>query len=243
MCKIFSLGWLIFLILLKFSKCFILQRDLTFHSSAVNTICYRDIMTNRTPKHKNSFRPGKVQLVKTLKQHLADSKIVVQFRLTRLNHRLRSYIKENLLKHFEPRDGKLPYKMQLIKNTIMLRAVEGTEFEPLSSSLEKTNLYFFIYDDTIFPKFMSVVNGMRRASKIVKWRFEPHFGCFDHTLVDGNRLRCLSALPEKKELCSRIPHLLRMPLYKLINSVNVGQSLVNSLDQLQSKLNTNQSNN
>uniref|UniRef100_A0A3B0MFR6 Ribosomal protein L10, putative n=1 Tax=Theileria annulata TaxID=5874 RepID=A0A3B0MFR6_THEAN len=239
MCRLFFLQcWLILFALLQFSNSFVSLQNSKFDDFLLSAIRYRDVVTNRNPKHKHSFRAGKIELVKSLKEQLNESQAILQFRVTRMNHGVRSYIKDNIMKHIEAQDGKLPYKMQIVKNTMMSRAIAGTRFEALTPNLEKTNLYFFVYDDTIVPKLVSVINGMRLASKIVKWRFEPSFACFDNTVIDSLRLRCLSSLPEKSDLCARIPHFLRLPVYRLIDSLRVSQSLVNSLNQIYLNLNS-----
>ena len=91
--------------------------------------------------------------------------------------------------------------MKVVKNTLMSRAVEGTEFETATSLLKGPNMWFFIEED---------IGGTIKAYKsFVKdsGKQETHGlsgGVMEGTTYDANGVEAVGKLPSKQELYARI---------------------------------------
>ncbi|UKJ87814.2 hypothetical protein MACJ_000254 [Theileria orientalis] len=241
MCNLFFVLYNLFYVTsIKYRvESYVISTPVKYHQYSLGPINYRYIIERRNPKNAISFRAGKVKLIKGLKEQLEGTKALFQFRLFRMTHPIRQYIKDNLLKDIHPlEDGRLPFKLQVVKNSLMRIALRGTEYEIFTPKVEKTNLYIFIYDDSIVPKLMSLINGFRKASKLIKWRFEPSFGCFCGRVINSLQMRSLSSLITKKDLIARMLPILRIQPARLVNSLNVSSRLLNSISYTLHRLNS-----
>ena len=87
----------------------------------------------------------------------------------------------------------------VVKNTLMSRAIEGTEYEAAGSILKGTNMWFFIEDDigaTIkawkgFVKETGLTHGVKG-------------GVIEGTVYDANGVDAIGKLPSKDELYAKI---------------------------------------
>ena len=91
--------------------------------------------------------------------------------------------------------------MSVIKNTIMTRAIDGTDYEAASSILKGANMWFFIEED---------IGGTVKAwNAFLKdtGKKETHFvngGVIEGTLYDGAGVEAIGKLPSKDELYAQI---------------------------------------
>jgi len=92
--------------------------------------------------------------------------------------------------------------IQVVKNTLMKRATDGTEYEEAMPSLLKgSNMWFFIQDD---------LKGTVKALDEFKNEYEKTEthnilgGVVDGTLYDDKGMKAISKLPSKLELITKI---------------------------------------
>jgi large subunit ribosomal protein L10 len=91
--------------------------------------------------------------------------------------------------------------MSTIKNTLMSRAVVGSEYEPISDLLKGANNWFFINED--IGGTIKVYNDFLKTAQ----KRETHpirGGVFEGGLYDGDGIDQISKLPTKLELYARI---------------------------------------
>lgn len=91
--------------------------------------------------------------------------------------------------------------ISVIKNTVMERAIEGTEYEAATSLLKGANMWFFIEEDiggTIkaFNAFVKET-GKKESHGVLG-------GVIEGTVYDPQGVEAIGALPSKNELYARI---------------------------------------
>eukprot|EP00339_Tiarina_fusa_P015718 CAMPEP_0117032668 /NCGR_PEP_ID=MMETSP0472-20121206/23408_1 /TAXON_ID=693140 ORGANISM="Tiarina fusus, Strain LIS" /NCGR_SAMPLE_ID=MMETSP0472 /ASSEMBLY_ACC=CAM_ASM_000603 /LENGTH=215 /DNA_ID=CAMNT_0004741387 /DNA_START=138 /DNA_END=785 /DNA_ORIENTATION=- len=89
----------------------------------------------------------------------------------------------------------------VVKNTIMTRAVAGTEFEATSSLLKGANMWFFVEEDIggtvkAWNNFVKDA-GMKETHSILG-------GCLEGNFYDGEGCEKIGQLPSKNELYAQI---------------------------------------
>lgn len=91
--------------------------------------------------------------------------------------------------------------ISVVKNTIMTRAVEGTEYEAACSFLTGPNMWFFIEED--IGASIKAWNAFTKEYK----KDETHpilGGVIEGTKYDANGVQAIGTLPSKKELYAKI---------------------------------------
>lgn len=91
--------------------------------------------------------------------------------------------------------------ISVIKNTVMERAIEGTEYASATSLLQGANMWFFIEEDiggTIkaFNAFVKE-SGKKESHGVLG-------GVIEGTVYDPQGVEAIGALPSKNELYARI---------------------------------------
>mmetsp|Transcript_8982 Transcript_8982/g.12431 ORF Transcript_8982/g.12431 Transcript_8982/m.12431 type:complete len:221 (-) Transcript_8982:141-803(-) len=91
--------------------------------------------------------------------------------------------------------------MSVVKNTLMNRAIEGTEYEAASDLLKGPNMWFFIEED-----IGGTVKAFNSFAKDYG-KIESHplkGGVMDSTVYDGAGVKAISKLPSKMDLIAQI---------------------------------------
>ena len=94
-------------------------------------------------------------------------------------------------------------KSSVVKNAIMKKALEGTQFEVLSPTLKQENIFFFIPEGEAKP----AMEGFKRWQKEIKRQepeHEPKSAAMDNVLYQGKTITAVTNLPTKKELITKI---------------------------------------
>lgn len=91
--------------------------------------------------------------------------------------------------------------MKVVKNTLMTRAVEGTEYESATSLLKGANMWFFIEED--IGETIKVFNGFCKENG--KKESHPILGgVVEGTVYDAKGVDAIGKLPSKQELYAQI---------------------------------------
>mmetsp|Transcript_41085 Transcript_41085/g.50012 ORF Transcript_41085/g.50012 Transcript_41085/m.50012 type:complete len:222 (+) Transcript_41085:208-873(+) len=91
--------------------------------------------------------------------------------------------------------------MSVVKNKLMQRAIEGTDYECTSSLLKGANMWFFIEED--ISATLKAYNGYLKDAGLT----ESHGilgGSIDGGVVDQAQIKAIGALPSKQELYAKI---------------------------------------
>jgi len=113
-------------------------------------------------------------------------------------------------------------ELQVVKNTLLLRALEKASFETKDLTIEGPTLALFANEDEINP--LKALVSFGKAQNLLALKF----GFFDGKFQDGTRLSQIANLPGKEELRAklvgilaqkpqRFVFILNYNIYKLIN--------------------------
>lgn len=140
----------------------------------------------------------KQPIVEEIKANLegAQSAVIVDYRgLT---------VEQDTKLRKELREAGIVYKVY--KNTMVTRAIEGTEFESLKDSLEGPNAIAISKDDATAPA--------RILAKFAKTAdaLEIKCGVIEGTFYDEAGIKAISSIPSREELLSKLLGSLQSPI-------------------------------
>ena len=110
------------------------------------------------------------------------------------------------------REAGVSYKVY--KNTLVSRAVEGTEFEGLREVLEGPSAFAISADDATAPA--------RILAKFAKTapKLEIKAGVVEGTFYDADGMRAIASVPSREELLSKLLGSLQSPIANLARVLN-----------------------
>lgn len=135
-------------------------------------------------------RQGKVSIVDDLSGKLEKAKIaiVTDYRGMTVSsfEKLRRELKKSNA------------EIQVAKNTLMRRAIEGTSFESMHDSLTGTTAVTMSFDDPVTPAKILIKFAKDYPKLVIR------MGCLDGKSLNVSDLEALSKLPSKEVLLSKL---------------------------------------
>ena len=110
------------------------------------------------------------------------------------------------------REAGLIYKVY--KNTMVKRAIEGTEFADIAKNLEGPTAVAISKEDATAPARV-VANFAKTAPKL-----EMKSGIVEGTYYDAEGIKAISQIPSREELLSRLLGSLQSPITNLARVIN-----------------------
>lgn len=110
------------------------------------------------------------------------------------------------------REAGVTYKVY--KNTLVSRAVDGTEFESLKDVLEGPNAFAISTEDATAPARV-LANFAKTAPAL-----EIKAGVVDGTFYDENGMKAIASVPSKEVLLSKLLGSLQSPITNLARVLN-----------------------
>lgn len=163
--------------------------------------------------------PKKKELVKQLKEEVSDVSIALVVDYRGLTTAEMTEIRRELYKN----DAKL----SVVKNTLMKRAVDGTELSSLSDVLEGPTALAIGKGDQIAP-----VKILKEFFKKNKKENEVRGGFMDGQFLSPSQINDLANLPSFDELRGKLVGGIASPLNGIVAAISGPQrGLVNVLDQ------------
>lgn len=98
------------------------------------------------------------------------------------------------------------------KNTLMKRAIEGTEFEPLAEVLNGPSAIAISKDDATAPA--RVLNGIIKDFN----KMEFKAGVIEGNYYDEEKIKAIAAIPSKDELIAKFMGSIQSPISKLVRT-------------------------
>jgi len=176
-------------------------------------------------------REGKVERVDSVKKLLESTQMIVKVQADKLTVKQVSLLRRAL---------PTGVTAQVVKNTLMARACEGTAFEPATAEmLTGSNMWFFIEEDIggtvkAFNQFLKE-NNKKDYHTILG-------GVIEGVAYDGAGVDAISKLPSKLELIARIAggikavptkvaRVVKAPGSKLARAIKLATDKQNGVDQ------------
>ncbi len=103
--------------------------------------------------------------------------------------------------------------LQVVKNTLVKRAVEGTPFACLQEQLTGPLLFSAAADPVACAKVL--VEFAKDHEHLV-----VRSGAMDGAAIDGNAIKALSRLPGRDELLATLTATMQAPMVKLVRTLN-----------------------
>ena len=115
----------------------------------------------------------------------------------------------------------------VVKNTLAIKAIEGTQFECMGDMLKGASAIAFGFNDQVAPaKVLS--NFVKEVEKA-----EVKGGAMDGKVLSVDEVKALAKLPSKEELYAKMLGCINSPATGLAGCVNgVMSALVRAIDQV-----------
>jgi large subunit ribosomal protein L10 len=108
------------------------------------------------------------------------------------------------------RDANVDYTVY--KNTLVRRAIEGTQYEPLAKVLEGPSAFALSYEDAIAPA--RTLNGIIKEYK----KMEFKAGVIEGTFYDAAGIQQIATIPSREELIAKFMGSIQSPVSKLVRT-------------------------
>ena len=148
----------------------------------------------------------KAPIVEEIKANLEGAKSVV------LVDYLGLTVEQDINLRRAAREAGLVYKVY--KNTMIKRAIEGTEFAELEKDLDGPTAIAISKDDATAPARI-VANFAKTAEKL-----ELKAGVVEGNYYDQNGIKIVASIPSREELLSRLLGSLQSPITNLARVIN-----------------------
>lgn len=166
------------------------------YSSSVRINSKTAIFMGTAPKPSGfaNTKEGKVAILERTKALIGKSSII-------LNIPIEGVTKEqtDILRKEIP-EGTVA---SVVKNALMRKAVEGTEFEPIATNLRDENMFLFVPEGES-KKAYDAYKKWQKEIKRTDAQFDVKGGATEGQLFAGSTLEAVVSLPTKKELITKI---------------------------------------
>ncbi len=155
----------------------------------------------------------KVELAERLRERLQEAKMVIVSEYAGLTvnqtESIRNSVKEK------------GYTFNVIKNNIVKKAVEGTEWEVLTERLTGPNAFALCFDDPA-----ELAKLLVEKSKEFK-KLKVKLGCLDGKILEEKDVVALSKLPPREVLLAQLLGTMKAPVSGFVNvlAANIRQLL------------------
>lgn len=105
-------------------------------------------------------------------------------------------------------------KLQVVKNTLLLRALANAKLIEEDLKLEGPTLALFAKEDEFSP--LKALVSFGKANNLLALKF----GFFEGEFQDSERISQIASLPEKEELRAKLVGLLAQPSHRLVYDLN-----------------------
>ncbi len=109
----------------------------------------------------------------------------------------------------------------VIKNSVVSKAIEGTKWEPLKEHLTGANAFALSFDDPAVLAKILVAKAKEHEKLKVK------LGCLDGKIISAKQIEALSKLPSKEVLIAQLLGTMKAPISGFVNvlAANIRQLL------------------
>ncbi len=151
-------------------------------------------------------RQGKVSIVEDLSGKLEKAKIAIVTDYRGMT--VSSF--EELRRELKKSNAEI----QVAKNTLMRRAIDGTSFESMRDSLTGTTAVTMSFEDPVTPA--KILTAFAKDHP----ELEIRMGCLDGKSLNASDLEALSKLPSKEVLLAKLAAGLNAVPTKLVRTLN-----------------------
>ncbi len=158
-------------------------------------------------------RERKVELAKRLAEQLQEAKMLIAAEYVGLTVAEMESIRNAVKEH--------GFTFNVIKNNIVKKAIEGSQWEVMSEKLVGPNAFALCFDDP--AALAKILFDKAKEHKKLKIKF----GCLEGKLLDAKDVEALSKLPPKEVLMAQLLGTMKAPISGFVNvlAANIRQLL------------------
>ncbi|GAA0143239.1 ribosomal protein [Lithospermum erythrorhizon] len=152
-------------------------------------------------------RTKKEETVETVKQHLQDCYFLAGIKYTGFT-----------VKQFQELRAQLPETTKLIvaKNTLVLKAIEGTQWEALKPCMKGMNVWLFVHSEEV-PAALKPYRAFQKEKKLEENDFTG--GVFEGKFYGPNEFKTLETLPSRAEVYATLLGSLKGPASAVVSTL------------------------
>jgi large subunit ribosomal protein L10 len=169
---------------------------------------------------KSVKKEDKAQVVATLRDNFERSRLVVLF-----DYKGMTVSELNDLRREIEKVGEVDLKV--VKNTLVRRALEGSDVSDLSEMMLGPNAILFAYDEPVAP-----TKVLMETAKKVK-TIEVKGGALAGQMIGTAQLKALADLPSREQLLATLLATMQAPVSGVVNLLaQIPRGLVNALSEI-----------
>ncbi|CDR95923.1 membrane protein, putative [Babesia bigemina] len=160
----------------------------------------------KTTKRYITTRAGKTEVIGQLKELLSRSSVLLRFTYKRftpkervvLNRKLRSFI-------YTGKDGSEPCaKLRMVKNTLIEKAMLGTQWEVFAPRMHGPSMCCFVFDDGRLPQILTAIERLRMADKKIRRHVTLDSASFAGKVVEPLELFRIADYASREDVIARL---------------------------------------
>lgn len=164
---------------------------------------------NPKPSGIANTKQGKTAILERTKKLIDSSALIISFPISGATKEQVDILRKSLPK---------TVKATVIKNSLLRKSVEGTQFEPIGSKIKNSNMFFFIPEGdakVTFDKF----KAWQKETKRTDAELAAKYASMEGQLYEAKQIESVVNLPTKKELMTKVALTLKMVPIKLAKSI------------------------
>lgn len=122
------------------------------------------------------------------------------------------------MKQFQKLRRSLPETVSVVvaKNTLVEKAIEGTEWESLKPCMKGMNAWMFVHTEEL-PTALKPFRTFQKESKVVDGDFSG--GVFEGKFYEPGEFKSLESMPTREEVYGKLLGSLQAPATKLVGTL------------------------
>lgn len=151
------------------------------------------------PSGFSNTKEGKVAILTRTKKLIDNSALIISFPVAGATKEHIDILRKSLPK---------TVKASVIKNSLLRKAVAGTQFEPIGEKVKNSNMFFFIPEGeakVTYAKFKAWQKEVKRTEP--EWAAK--YATMEGQLYDSKQVESVVNLPTKIELITKIAYSLK----------------------------------
>ena len=146
------------------------------------------------PSGFSNTKNGKLAILERTKKMIDNSALIISFPVSGAT---KEHI--DMLRKLLPKT----VKASVVKNSLLRKATEGTQFAPIGTKIKNSNMFFFVPEGeakVTYDKFKAWQKEVKRTEP----EFAANFATMEGQLYETKQVESICNLPTKKELITKI---------------------------------------
>ncbi|KAK1442159.1 hypothetical protein BgAZ_401890 [Babesia gibsoni] len=176
----------------------------------------------KTTKRYCTTRAGKTEIIGKLGELLRRSKAVIRFTYKRFTPNERLQLNKRLKPYIRKGDDGSPEaaKLQMVKNTLMEKAMINTEWEVFAPRMHGPSMCCFVFDDEKLPQILSAIEKLRSTDKKIRRHITLDSASYAGKVIEPPELFLLANYASKNHLIAKLMGTLNCNATRIASGLN-----------------------